>query len=364
MDEISKTKPSGIDIDLGNTCSQIAFNWAKKTFANREPGTGNPLMTIEGGFSSVMDFRGVRIGVSSDGIGTKIEIAERTGIYITLGWDLIAMVADDLVANGIETVNLSNILDVDFLDAEIVDQLMRGLNEAATFARITLTGGEIAELGNRIGGYGPRMHFNWCATGVGILPPDRDIIDGRSVQAGDVVISLKSRGFRSNGFSMVRRVMQQQFGDEWHKTEYTPNQTWGEALLTPSYIYTPLIIDLLKNGHDIHGIAHITGGGIFDKFARPLRFNRLGAHLDNLFEPLPFMLKVQELGKVSEAQAYRLWNMGNGMLFVVPPKQVDEALQFIEKSNYRAQVCGKVIKDSVITIESKGCEPQTLTATY
>ena len=107
-----------------------------------------------------MDFNGVKIGMTSDGIGTKIELAERTGIYNTIGFDLVAMVADDLAANGIETVNLSNILDVDFLDADIVDQLMEGLYKAAKFANITVTGGEIAELGSRIGGYGDRMHFN------------------------------------------------------------------------------------------------------------------------------------------------------------------------------------------------------------
>ena len=142
---------SGIDIDLGNQCSRIAYDWAKKTFTHREPGTGNPLMSADGGFSSLMDFHGVKIGMSSDGIGTKIELAERTGIYNTIGFDLVAMVADDLAANGIETVNLSNILDVDLLDSEVVDKLMEGLYEATKFANITVTGGEIAELGGRIG---------------------------------------------------------------------------------------------------------------------------------------------------------------------------------------------------------------------
>jgi len=238
---MKKRNNSGLDIDLGNSCSQIAYGWAKKTFANRKSGSGNPLPSAAGGFSTVIDIGGVHIGISSDGIGTKIELAERMGIYNTLGFDLLAMVADDLAANGIETVNISNILDVDHLDANIVDQLMEGLHKAADFARITITGGESAELGNRIGGYGKGMHFNWGATGIGILPNGKEIIDGRSVKAGDLLIALKSRGFRSNGFSLLRRIMENKFGSEWHKADYKSGKTWGEILLTPSLIYTPLI---------------------------------------------------------------------------------------------------------------------------
>jgi len=359
------TSSPGLDIDLGNRCSQIAYGWAKKTFGNRPSGSGSPLPASEGGFSSVMDFNGVKIGISSDGIGTKIELAERTGIYHTLGFDLLAMVADDLAANGIETVNLSNILDVDALDAAIVDELMRGLHDAATFARITVTGGEIAELGKRIGGYGDKMHFNWGATGIGILPEGREIIDGRKVQAGDRVIALKSRGFRSNGFSLVRRILQKTYGEEWHKAAYDSTTRWGEILLTPSLIYTPLIADVLNTGIGLRGIAHITGGGIPDNLSRVLKANRLGADLNDLFEPLPVMRRVQEMGEVSEEQAYRLWNMGNGMLLIASADEAGEALAFIHKNkNYQARICGSVIDKPVIQLQTRGCRPTRLESRY
>ncbi|NOX88282.1 MAG: phosphoribosylformylglycinamidine cyclo-ligase, partial [Calditrichaeota bacterium] len=323
---MNKKQQSGVDIDLGNRCSKIAYDWAKKTFSLRPAGSGNPVAGLEGAFSNVMDYRGVKIGISSDGIGTKIELAERTGIYNTIGFDLIAMVSDDLAANGLETVNLSNILDVDFLDAAIVDQLMEGLYRAAEFARITVTGGEIAELGKRINGWGERMHFNWAATGVGILPEGAEVIDGSKVREGDSIISLKSRGFRSNGFSLLRKIMYEKFGDLWHHEPYSPQKNWGEALLTPSLIYTPLIADLIKSDIEIHAIAHITGGGIGDNLSRALKTSGLGAELNSLFEPPDFMLKVQELGEVPEDQAYRLWNMGNGMLLIVPPSRVDDVI--------------------------------------
>ncbi|RKY47090.1 MAG: phosphoribosylformylglycinamidine cyclo-ligase, partial [Candidatus Neomarinimicrobiota bacterium] len=250
---MAESTKSGIDIDLGNQCSRTAYSWAKKSFMHRPPGSGNPLMAVDGVFSNVMDYRGVKVGISSDGIGTKIELAERTGIYDTLGFDLVAMTADDLAANGIEAVNLSNILDVDFLDHEIVDALMGGLYKAVKLARMTVTGGEIAELGGRIGGYGDRMHFNWCSTATGLIPEGSELIDGSNIRPGQMVVSLASRGFRSNGFSLIRKVMHEAFGPEWHTKSWSENQSWGEILLTPSRIFAPLITDLMKARVPLYG---------------------------------------------------------------------------------------------------------------
>lgn len=357
---MAKSKPSGLDIDLGNRCSEIAFNWAKKTFNFRPKGEGKPLTTLEGAFSNVMDFGGLKIGMASDGIGTKIEVAERTQIYNTIGFDLVAMVVDDLVANGLEPVNLSNILDVDVLDAHVVDQLMSGLYQAAKVARVTITGGEIAELGDRIQGFGQGMHFNWAATGIAILPHDQQVIDGRKVRPGDPIISLQSRGFRSNGFSLLRHIMQQHFGPDWHNQPYNQQQSWGQILLTPSLIYTPLIVDLIKNGFELHGIAHITGGGIGDNLKRVLKTTKLGAKLDHLFEPLNVMRKVQQLGKVPEEQAYRLWNMGNGMLLIVKPDEAESIVQQARQKGYVATIAGKVQEEAGIKLWSQGLKPQWL----
>jgi phosphoribosylformylglycinamidine cyclo-ligase len=345
-------KSSGIDIDLGNHCSKIAYSWAKKTFKNRQNGFGNPLISVDGAFSNLVNYRGVKVGITSDGIGTKIELAERTGIYDTLGFDLVAMVADDLAGNGIEVVNISNILDVDFLDSDIVDQLMKGLYNAANYAKIVITGGEIAELGERISGYGEKMHFNWCATAVGILPENREFIDGHKIKQGDIIVSLKSRGFRSNGFSLARKIMVDNFGAEWHSKLYGKGKTWGEVLLTPSLIYSPLVSGILNN-YNIKGIAHITGGGIIDNLSRILRVNRLGALLDNLFEPLEFMREIQKIGEVSEKVAYRIWNMGNGMLMVVEENESENILKLAQNQGYEAQIAGKVISEPRIILDLK-----------
>jgi phosphoribosylformylglycinamidine cyclo-ligase len=352
---------SGIDIDLGNQCSRTAYSWAKKSFTHRAPGSGNPVLTVDGTFSNVMDYRGVKVGISSDGIGTKIELAERTGIYNTLGFDLVAMTADDLAANGIEAVNLSNILDVDHLDHDIVDSLMRGLYNAAKIARITVTGGEIAELGNRIGGYGDRMHFNWCSTATGLIPEGAELIDGSNIRPGQIVVSLASQGFRSNGFSLVRHVMHKNFGPEWHVQPYSGQQSWGEVLLTPSRIFAPLITDLITARIPLYGIAHITGGGIGENFARVLKSSGYGAELNRLFDPPPVMKKIQELGTVPEETAYRLWNMGNGMLLVTDEHAYSALNELAEKKyEYPVQQAGYIVTEPRIRIISRGNDPQQL----
>ena len=308
-------------------------------------------MRVDGAFSNMLDFQGTKIGISSDGIGTKIELAERTGIYQTLGYDLMAMVVDDLVAGGFEATNISNILDVDVLDYDMIDQLMQGLHDAANETGIAISGGEIAELGNRICGYGDRMHFNWCSTAIGILHNKlAQPIDGSTVQAGDAIITLQSRGFRSNGFSLLRTIMSEQFGAEWHTAHYDGTTTWGEALLVPARIFSPAICHLLDAGFDLKGIAHITGGGIAGNFQRVLKVNTLGATLNNLFEPLTVIRKVMELGDISPERAYTYWNMGNGMLCVVDSSEVNAVLESLAGIGYNAQQAGIIRAEPGIEI--------------
>lgn len=358
---MNKKQKSGIDIDLGNRCSQIAYNWAKRTFANRNNLPGEMLKTTDGTFSNIIQFGNTRVGISSDGIGTKIELAERTNCYRTIGSDLLAMVTDDLVANGFEPTNISNILDVDFLDAQIVDELMHGLHDAAGFAKVSITGGEIAELGNRIGGYGDKMHFNWCATAIGILPDKlQKPIDGSHIEVDDEIISLRSRGFRSNGYSLIRRIMEKKFGSNWHNQIYEEGRSWGEKLLTPSLIYAPLITALIREKLIPSGIAHITGGGIADNLGRVLKANSLGAELNTLHAPREFMLEIQKIGNVSESQAYSIWNMGNGMLLTTNPHHTQDILLKASRMGYEAVVAGRVVADNAIKIHSMGMQPQKL----
>jgi len=346
-------KQSGVDIDLGNKCSKTAYQWAKNSFKFRRKKAGEAMMNVDDSFSNILQFPGCRLGISSDGIGTKIELAERTGIYNTIGFDLVAMVVDDLAANGLEATNISNIIDVDHLDHDIIDQMMQGLYKAAEECEIAISGGEIAELGSRISGYGKRMHFNWCSTAIGMLPENLDKpVDGSDIEAGDVIISLKSRGFRSNGYSLVRKIMQNNFGDDWHSEKYNNNISWGEILLTPSIIYTKLITKIIASNLKLNGIVHVTGGGIPDNLKRILKGRNLGAVINDLHEIPAFVQKVKDLGEITSKQAYRLWNMGNGMLLICKKEIAGNILDIINESGFKAKIAGKIIEGEKVSIRS------------
>jgi len=349
-----------MNISLGDACSKVAYEWAQETFSTRQNRPGMLNASLPSSFANLVYFGSQQIAIASDGIGTKIELAERTGIYDTLGFDLVAMVIDDIVCVGAIPTNLSNILDVDNLDNSVVDALMRGLHCAAQEASIAVTGGEIAELGARIGGYGQGMHFNWCATGIGYLPEGQQPLDGSQIHEGDIVLALRSRGFRSNGFSLIRSIMQQAFGNLWHEEEYQPGMTWGEILLTPSRLYTPGIVDLFENNIVPHGIVHVTGGSVAGNLRRILRNNHLGADLPELCNPFPVMKALQSIGGVSEEQAYELWNMGNGMLVIVDEKDAEVCKRCLEMKDYQVQCAGTVIKEPQITIVTKSLERKIL----
>ncbi len=356
MSTTTSENPAGYSIEEGNAASRNAYGWAKKTFANRAGLPGQPAQDLDGGFSNEIRFGAERLGISSDGIGTKIEVAERLNKYDTLGYDLIAMTADDLIAAGFVPTNLSNIIDVNHLDYTVVDEMMRGLHDAANFAKVAITGGEIAELGNRIGGWpGAKMNFNWCSTAIGVLHPSlAQPLSGKTGRAGHAVVALRSPSFRSNGYSLARKTLQKLFGENWHEAPYdgpdaAQYPTWGDALLAPSLIYSPGVGALLDAGLPLHGVAHITGGGVADNFQRVLK-NGLGALLDNLFPPLPAMQRLCEVGGISPETAYLYWNMGTGMLLVTEEASAAAVVASLQASGYDAQAAGRLTAEPGVTL--------------
>ncbi len=345
---------------LSDFCSQSAFYAAKKTFLNRKHKWGEAAPTLDHYYCQLLRTPTHLLAITSDGIGTKIEVAERCQNYATLGYDLVAMIADDIICSGAEPTHLSNILDVDVLDADIMKELFEGLQKAADETGMMITGGETAELGTRISGYGSRMHFNWCATGIGILPNGKKPIDGSEIQEGDAIISLRCCGLRSNGFSLARKILQERFGNEWHKETLFEGKTWGQQLLTPSVIYASHIVYLLQREYPLRGIAHITGGGVADNLERILSPWSKGAYLDNLQEPHYEMRLLQEWGKLSDRECYQTWNMSNGMLLVVPQESVEKILCELQERKVKAKLAGRITKEPSIVLCSQGLEASTL----
>ncbi len=328
---------AGVNIDLGDKCSAIAYSAAKKTFAGRKGMIGEPL-TDEGGFSGALDMGDYYLVQNDDGVGTKIKVAEMIGKYDTMAYDLIAMVADDAICMGAETISITNTLDVNKIDEEKVSGLMAGLEKAALEHKIVIPGGEIAELGDALNGY------VWNATAVGIVEKGK-MITGENIQSGDKIIGLRSAGFRSNGFSLIRYILKEKFGDDWYHEKYDDSKNWGEAVLTPSVIYSSAVLEMHgrykePSKVELKGVVHVTGGGLYANTDRILKKTGLKANFTDLPEPHEPMKKLMELGNVSEDEAYKTWNMGVGMVLI--SNDVEKIQEICGKHGIESSVIGEI----------------------
>jgi len=332
-------KESGVDVELGDQCSKAAYAAAKGTFVGRKGMIGQPVAD-EGGFAGLLDMGDFYLVQNDDGVGTKIEVAEKMKKYDTLGYDLVAMVADDAVCLGAEVISITNTLDSSGLNAEMVKGLMFGLQKACLEQKIVVPGGELAELGGALNGN------VWNATAVGVVAKDK-VIDGSGIQVGDAIIGLKSDGIRSNGLSLARMILTNIFGENWVEEKYDSSHTWGELILTPAKIYHSAVLNIIgrygeNKDHPIKGIVHNTGGGIRGNLPRLLKKHGLGAKLDSLIQPHGFMLKLMELGQVNIEEAYKTWNMGIGMIMVTGPEESEGVVEALSKEGVEAQVIGFV----------------------
>ncbi|MBI4995088.1 phosphoribosylformylglycinamidine cyclo-ligase [Candidatus Peregrinibacteria bacterium] len=339
-------KQAGVDRNLGDLCSQIAYGAAKKTFLGRAGMIGAPLK-MDGGFTGALDMGKFLLVQNEDGVGTKIEVAERMNNFKTLGFDLAAMVADDAVCVGAETIAISNTIDTDCLSLKVVKEMMNGLAKACREQRIVIPGGEIAELRGHVKGY------TWNASAIGIVEKNK-FIKGAEIKSGDEIIGIASPNFRSNGFTLLRAILHKAYGKNWHLKTFR-GKRWGDIALEPSVIYHAGILSLIgrfgeKSRVKVKGIAHITGGGLPGNAPRMLSQKGLGILFNRLPAPPPAMLELQKLGRVSDREAYETWNMGIGMALVAENTQ--KAINLLQKAGLKAEVIGCVIKTPDVIIKN------------
>jgi phosphoribosylformylglycinamidine cyclo-ligase len=350
---------AGVDLDLGDECSKIMFEASRNTWKTASA-LLSPihLQTTHFGalrYAALPTDENTIVGVNSDGIGTKVELAERLANHTTVAHDLFAMVCDDATVKGAEPLILASVLDFNRLNREVVTQLAQGMCEAARLCNVAVMNGEIAELGTRVGGYGGSS-YNWSATVLWI--GNRERINGRKrPEKGNYIVAVSERSIRSNGLSLFRRIVTGRFGHEWH--ESPEGKALGQWALLPSIIYTPLL-RALHGGFqgepqaELAAAVHVTGGGVPGKLKRILEPLGLGATIDDLFDPPREFLQLQEYGDVQDREAYRTWNMGQGLLVVGPdPKAV---IAEAEKRGLDAKVVGRISDDGGVTIRSKGCQ--------
>ena len=303
-----------------------------------------------GGFSGLFQLpKGYQEPVlvsGADGVGTKLKVAQALQRHDTVGVDLVAMCANDILTSGAEPLFFLDYLATGKLNAEQLAQVVAGVAAGCNQAGCALLGGETAEMP----GFYAAGEYDIAGFCVGIVEKEQ-LLDGSQVKLGDIAVGLASQGIHSNGFSLVRKIVRQisrQSGNEpddiWRdRPPLLGGQTLGEVLLTPTQIYVKSVLAARKAGLDIHSMAHITGGGLPENLPRCLSPNQTIQIDRSRWSAPPVFEWLATAGNVSALEMFNTFNMGIGFVLLVPPNQADQTVQWFESQGVSAYQMGAVI---------------------
>jgi len=323
-------KDAGVDIDAGNALVQRIKGAAART---RRP----EVMGGLGGFGALCaippGYREPVLVSGTDGVGTKLRLAMDLGRHDTIGIDLVGMCVNDLVVQGAEPLFFLDYYATGKLNVDVAATVVNGISEGCLQAGCALVGGETAEM--------PGMYqgddYDLAGFCVGVVEKS-EIIDGSKVQAGDVLLALASSGPHSNGYSLIRKVIEVSQADLSQPLE---QGTLTDALMAPTRIYVkPLLA--LRQQYPVHALAHITGGGLLENIPRVLPENTK-AVIDRSSWQMPAVFRwLQDQGNIEEQEMYRTFNCGVGMVLCVPAEQAEAAREFLASQGETAWVIGRV----------------------
>jgi phosphoribosylformylglycinamidine cyclo-ligase len=326
---------AGVDIDAGEAAVRGIKDLVRSTF---RPEVIGDIGGFGGLFSLAGHGRADPVLVSStDGVGTKALIAQAAGRFDTIGIDLVAMCVDDLVCQGAEPLFFLDYIAVGKLDPDHIVQLVAGVAEGCRTAGCALIGGEMAEHPGAM----EAGEFDLVGFAVGIA--DRaDLLTGESVTPGDVLIGLPSPGLRSNGYSLARRVLLERAGLPLDGPAYEgAHHTLAEELLVPSVIYAPAVLAAIA-GAEVKAVAHITGGGIPGNLNRVLPASADAVVDTATWEAPRIFGEIERLGEVDPAEMARVFNLGIGMVLVVPSADSFRAVDLLRLHGHQARIVGGV----------------------
>lgn len=302
------------------------------------PGIGGSVLDIGYYANAIRITEELAIGVCTDGVGTKVLIAEMMGKFDTLGIDCVAVNVNDLICIGAEPLCMLDYVAVERLTPGSLAEIAKGLLEGARIANISIPGGETAQLPDIIRGASPGRGLDLVGMAVGLVPVAK-VNCGREVVPGDVVIGLASSGVHSNGMTLARRALMEAGGYKVDTRLPELGCTVGEALLRPTRIYVREALDLFANVH-VKALLHISGDGL-------LNLNRVAAEVSwelDYLPPIPPLFQViQRAGMVDPAEMFRVFNMGIGFCAVVPPADVEKAMRIARKHGSEPHVIGRCV---------------------
>ncbi len=325
-------KEAGVDIEAGNEAVEkikplVASTW--------RPGVLSGLGGFGGLFSIDLQKYPEPILVSgTDGVGTKLRLAFQQDKHDTIGQDAVAMCVNDVLVQGAEPLYFLDYLAVGKLIPDKVASIVKGVAEGCRQAGCALIGGETAEMP----GFYKEEEYDIAGFAVGIVNRDK-MINGSGIREGDILLGLESSGLHSNGFSLVRKII-----DDYSLEEIIPEtgKSLGQTLLNPTRIYVQQVLKVLEK-INVPGMVHITGGGLTENIPRVLP-EKMGVEISTSSWKTPFIFSfLQEAGKVEEAEMYRTFNMGIGFILIIHPEDEEKTVEILKENNENSIRVGRVI---------------------
>lgn len=329
-------RDSGVDIDEGNRAVELIKNKIKGTYDNNVIGDlGN-----FSGLYSLKDFMSMEEPVllsSTDGVGTKLKLAQMLNIHNTVGIDLVAMCVNDLICQGAKPLFFLDYIATGKIVPEKIDDIVSGIVKGCKQAGCALIGGETAEMP----GMYSKEDYDLAGFSVGIADKNK-IISGQNVKVGDTLIGIASSGIHSNGYSFIRKIFLEEYKYELDQYIEELEMTLGEALLVPTKIYVKLVMNLIKK-YDLKAIAHITGGGVIENIPRVIP-KGLGIDINkNSWEKPAIFKMIEEFNSIDEIELHKSFNMGIGLVIVVDSDKSEEITKFINEGEEKAFIIGEVV---------------------
>ena len=329
-------KDAGVDVERGYEAVRRMKQHVATTFdANVLGGLGS-----FGGFYSIENEKLEKpvLVAGTDGVGTKLKLAFLMDKHDTVGIDCVAMCVNDVVCQGARPLIFLDYIATGYLDPEKVEKIVAGVAEGCRQAGCALIGGETAEMPD----FYPAGEYDLAGFTVGLVDREKSI-SGERVREGDVLVGMASSGVHSNGYSLVRKLVLTEGRDLNAPVEAFVGKSWGETLLTPTKIYVKPALKACEAA-DVHGIAHITGGGFIENIPRILP-DGLTAYIDlGTWPVLPVFTELQKLGGLTDRQIYNTFNMGIGMVFAVDASEADAVIAALEACGEQAYRIGEVGK--------------------
>jgi phosphoribosylformylglycinamidine cyclo-ligase len=336
---LSHYKEAGVDTDEADAGLSRLATRIKKTWPSPNAHMGAVQLDV-GHFANVVDIGGMGIAISTDGVGSKAMIASQLGKYDTIGIDCVAMNVNDIICVGARPVSMVDYVAIEEVKADILDAISIGLCKGAEIARVSITGGETAQLAGMVHG------LDLAGTAIGYVALDK-ILVGQNIQEGDAVIGVESNGIHSNGLSLARRSLFDIGKYELSKHFDELGSDLGTELLRPTDIYVREAMELIEKIGSLKALVHITSDGLLNL----TRLNpKVGFVIDSLPPTPPIFTIIEKVGRINRQEMFSVFNMGIGFCVVVGEKDVTAARAIWNKGGFRTHVIGHAVKDPSRTV--------------